>query len=157
MDRQRQQHPLRRRTPSASTPSWLLLVAAAATIPSLLHAFAPNMAAHNSKRSIMHHQSLNLETQHQQEGQPSSSSLMSKQMSFLGRTSSSITSMSKLFAGPKDPSASLEEDDDDDEIFDEDDADDDEGKQLWCNFRYAIDVLKYCHDCILLTSIFYLC
>ena len=50
--------------------------------------------------------------------------------------------MSKLFAGPKDPSASLEEDDDD-EIFDEDNADDDEGKQLWCNFRYAIDVLKF--------------
>ncbi len=87
------------------------------------------MAAHSSKGSIMHHQSLNLQTQHQQEVQPSSSSLMSKQMSFLGRTSSSITSMSKLFAGPKDPSASLEEDDDD-EIFDEDDADDDEGKQL---------------------------
>ena len=134
MHRQKQQqHPLRlrRRTPSASTPSWLLLVAAAATIPSLLHAFAPNMASHSSKRSIMHHQSLNLQTQHQQEVQPSSSSLMSKQMSFLGRTSSSITSMSKLFAGPKDPSASLEEDDDDDdEIFDEDDADEDEGKQL---------------------------
>jgi len=126
MDRQKQQHPLRRRTPSASTPSWLLLVAAAATIPTLLHAFAPNMAAHNSKRPIMHHQSLNLQTQ---QVQPSSSSLMSKQMSFLGRTSSSITSMSKLFAGPKDPSASLEEDDDD-EIFDEDNADDDEGKQL---------------------------
>lgn len=130
MDRQKQQHPLRRQT-STSTPSWLLLVAAAATIPTLLDAFAPNMAVHNSKRSIMHHQSSNLQTRHQQEVQPSSSSLMSKQMSFLGRTSSSITSMSKLFAGPKDPSASLEEDDDDDEIFDEEDADDDdEGKQL---------------------------
>lgn len=121
MDRQKQQHPLRRQT-STSTPSWLLLVAAAATIPTLLDAFAPNMAAHNSKRPIMHHQSSNLQTRHQQEV---------KQMSFLGRTSSSITSMSKLFAGPKDPSASLEEDDDDDdEIFDEEDADDDEGKQL---------------------------
>ncbi|KAL7459519.1 hypothetical protein ACHAWC_011173 [Mediolabrus comicus] len=139
MDRHKQQHPLRRRT-SASTPSWLLLVAAAATIPTLLHAFAPNMAAHSSKRPIMHHQSLNLQTQHQQEVQPSSSSLMSKQMSFLGRTSSSITSMSKLFAGPKDPSASLEEDDDDDEIFDEDDADDDEEEEDFDEYDEIGDV-----------------
>ena len=61
-------------------------------------------------------------------------------MSFLGRTSSSITSMSKLFAGPKDPSASLEEDDDDDEIFDEDDADDDEEEEDFDEYDEIGDV-----------------
>lgn len=126
METQKQQHSQQRRT-SASTPS-LLLVAAAATIPTLLHAFAPNMAVHNNKRPmVQHHQSSHKVQVQRQQLQPSST-LVSKQVPFLGRTSS-IT----FARGPRNPSASLEEDDDDDDDdldFDEEDADDDEGKQL---------------------------
>ena len=107
----------------STTPSWLLL-SAALTIPTLLHAFAPlNVAVHN-KRSMQHQSTHDLQVM-----QPSSS-FISTPLPFLASTSTT-TSRSKLFArGPGRPSAaSLEEDDDDDLDFeDEEDDEEVEGK-----------------------------
>lgn len=110
MKRQRQQH-----IPSSS--SWLLLAAAAFTIPTLLHAFAPPIAQNKRSVQVQHH--------HRQPQQPSSL-ISTPSLSFLARTPDT-TSRSKLFArGPGRPSAaSLEEEDDDDLDF-EDEADDEE-------------------------------
>eukprot|EP00984_Skeletonema_dohrnii_P023438 scaffold12529_cov117-Skeletonema_dohrnii-CCMP3373.AAC.1 len=130
MKRQRQQHSLQRQRSSVtSTPSWLLL-AAALTIPTLLHAFAPNTAMH-SKRSVQHHSVQDLHVQRHTQVQPST--LVSTPLSFLARTSAT-TSMSKLFArGPGRPSAaSLEEEEDDDLGFeDEEDAEEVEAEEVF--------------------------
>ena len=104
----------------STTPSWLLL-SAALTIPTLLHAFAPPNVAVRNKRSIQHQSTHDLQVMIQP-----SSSLISTPLPFLASTSAT-TSRSKLFArGPGRPSAASLEDDDDDDLDFEDEEDDEE-------------------------------